>query len=375
MPEKRIWELLTRQFNKEITEEELRELHSLLSEWQDALPFSELISDLHSLTFKPGAEDKIRKQHSLLAIRQAIREKKAVAELQPSPAGPEPEISSAKEIRKTGKKRLLLWSAGLAAMVFAGMAGYFLLRTGHPNGADAEQFDRIVTKAGSKTLINLPDSSTVILNSACQFGYNKAFGVSRREMQLSGEAYFDIHKNPDLPLIIHAGNVLIKVLGTSFNVRAYPGDSFVEATLIKGLIEVSLTTDPERRILLRANEKIVIRQSNGTASDKTTDPVHKNREAVISVTRIEPDPVDSSFIETAWLKDKMVFRKETFETLAKRMERWYAVKIILADPGLDSLIFTGSFEREDLRQALQALRNSATFSYTIEGQTVTIDRK
>jgi transmembrane sensor len=375
MPEKRIWELLAKQFNKEITEEELGELHMLLREGQDSMPYAELQSDLHALGFKPGPEDRVGRQDSLSAIRKAIRERKEMQERKEVQEGAAITLERGNEGRTGGKNRKYLWAAGLAASLLIGMTGYLFLRTGKTPGAAPEQFASIQTKAGSKTLINLPDSSTVVLNSACQFGYNKEFGENKREMRLSGEAYFDIHRNPDMPLIVHAGNVIIKVLGTAFNVKAYPEDSFVEATLVKGVIEVSLNTDPERKILLRPNEKIVIRKSDGILLDKIADPTHKSREAMIAVTRVEPDPVDSLFIETAWLKDKMIFRKELFGALAKRMERWYNVKIVLADPELNNLVFTGSFEKEDLRQAFQALRNSAKFGYKIEGQTVTLTKK
>src|SRR5262245_5214519 len=105
------------------------------------------------------------------------------------------------------KRQPLLWAAVLLTVA----VGTFLLIEINKRSPGGDPFDRIVTKTGSKTLINLPDSSTVVLNSACQFAYNKDFGVRRREMQLTGEAYFDIHGNPDMPLIVHAGNVIIRV--------------------------------------------------------------------------------------------------------------------------------------------------------------------
>jgi ferric-dicitrate binding protein FerR (iron transport regulator) len=192
-------------------------------------------------------------------------------------------------------------------------------------------------------------------------------------MQLTGEAFFDIHGNPDMPLVVHAGNVIIRVLGTSFNVKAYPEDSFVEATLIKGVIEVSLKTDPERKILLRPNEKIVIRNEAG----KTVAPADsvKSREEVIRVTQLAVDPRDSSYVETAWMKEKLIFRKESFVSLAARMERWYQVKIVLADTSLRNLLFTGSFEKETVEEAFRALQHSATFSYSIDGKTITVTQR
>jgi transmembrane sensor len=369
MVENRLWELLAKQYGGQITEEELLELQLLLHGRQDTVPYGDLLSELKGLAFRPGADDLTAKSKSLSALMQTIRKKgTGLAE---STVMHDPEEES-RSVGRRSRGRLYAWAA--VVLVAVVVAGIVFHKTGKAAGSGTEPFDRIVTKAGSKTLINLPDSSTVVLNSACQFAYNKDFGVKRREMQLTGEAYFDIHGNPDMPLIVHAGNVIIRVLGTAFNVRAYAEDSFVEATLVRGVIEVSLKSDPERKILLRPNEKIVI--SNGNQAVETTLPADSNRskshEEVIRVTQVAPDPKDSSYIETAWLKEKLVFRKESFASLARRMERWYQVRIVFTDTSQQSLLFTGSFEKETVGEALEALRHSAPFSYDMDGKTIRI---
>ena len=355
----RLWELLAKQFDGQITEDELLELQTLLNTQQDTIPYGELLSELRSLSLRPAPEEKTAKSNSLSSMMTAIRANKIEAGLI--------------EAEDTGRnKRMYIWAAALSTLAI--VAVIFFQKTGKA-GAGAESYDRIATRTGSRTLINLPDSSTVLLNSACQFAYNKDFGVRRREMQLTGEAYFDIHGNPDMPLVVHAGNVIIRVLGTAFNVRAYAEESFVEATLVKGVIEVSLKTDPERKILLRPNEKIVIRNDAVKTPGPTDSSGTKPHEEVIRVTQVAPDPKDSSFIETAWLKEKLVFRKESFASLARRMERWYQVKIVLTDTSLQSLLFTGSFEKESVEEAFQALQHSASFSYSVDGKTITVTKR
>jgi ferric-dicitrate binding protein FerR (iron transport regulator) len=345
MADNRLWELLAKQFDGLITEDELRELQALLNGQQDVMP-GELFSELRELPLHPAPEERITKGNSLASIMQSIRET---------------------PVHSYKKSNLYGWTAVAAVFLVLG-ATWFLRREIHSQTANT--YDRIVTKAGSRTLINLPDSSTVVLNSACQFAYNKDFGVRRREMHLTGEAYFDIHSNPDMPLVVHAGNAIIRVLGTSFNVRANAEDSFVEATLVKGIIEVSLKTDPDRKILLRPGEKIIIRDHAGqTPRDSSRSQPH---EEVIRVTRVEMDAKDSSYIETAWMKEKLSFKKETFSLLARRMERWYQVQIIFADTSLQSLLFTGSFEKETVSEALAALRRTTPFSYSINGRTITL---
>jgi len=358
MADKRLWDLLAKQYDGQITEEELRELQLLLQQRQDTMPYGELLSELRTLALRPSAEDMAAGNNSLSAILQQVR----------GTTGPAEEEHSA---GRPGRSRMF---AGAVVLVVAVAAGVIFKKTGKASGTGAEPYDRIVTKTGSKTLINLPDSSTVVLNSACQFAYNKDFGVRKREMRLTGEAYFDIHSNPDMPLVVHAGNVIIRVLGTAFNVRAYAEDSFVEATLVSGVIEVSLRSDPERKILLRPNEKIVIRNQEMVAAPVTDSGKAKSHDEVIRVTQVAGDPKDSSYIETAWLKDKLVFRKESFASLARRMERWYQVHIVFTDTSQQNLLFTGSFEKETVGEALEALRHSAPFGYDISGKTITITR-
>lgn len=358
MSEKRIWELLTRQFNKEISEAELKELQTLIQNSGDGNLSSELLSKIHLMTFKPDPEDESRKKKSLDAIRKAIGSRDRTEDVEP-----------VREYKPTRTRSFLLYAAAASVLVL--ITGWFLFKG--TAGKTPAQFETIVTRAGSKTLINLPDSSTVLLNSASRFGYNKTFGIDGREMELAGEAYFDIRKNAGTPLTIHAGNVIIRVLGTAFNVRANPEDSYVEATLIRGIIEVSLNTDPERKILLRPNEKIVIRKNE--PSEKMPDPLRKNNNEMITVTKVEPDPNDSSYVETVWTKEKMIFQKEAFTSLAKKMERWYNVRIILSDVGLNDMKFTGSLEKESLHDALNALQHLARFNYKIEGKTVTVTEK
>jgi transmembrane sensor len=392
MAETRIWELLVKHFNKEISEDEVRELHALLQDRQEPVPYLELLDDLLSMPYKPGSEEKNRKESSLSAILKAIRpDQDTIAAGDPevnhgTPPGLFAEVvnegQDGQVIEPAGRMHRRTWLLSAAVLCLALIGGYFFFREEWRNSVNAPlQFQTIVTRAGSKTLINLQDSSTVILNSACRFAYNKDFGAGKREMQLSGEAYFDIHKNPGTPLIIHAGNVIIKVLGTTFNVRANPGDSFVEATLLKGSIEVSLISDPERRILLRPNEKIVIRRNDtvgavkgpGIADNGPGAGSKASADDVITVTRVEENPADSSCLETIWTRDKMLFRKEPFGTLARKMERWYNVKMML-DPSLNELLFTGSLEKETLQEALQALQHSADFHYRIDGRLVIITK-
>src|ERR1700738_3910132 len=97
----------------------------------------------------------------------------------------------------------------------------------------------LFTKRKSHSNLQFPDGTLVVLNENSRISYNADYGRPNREITLEGEAYFDVARNPGSPLVIHAGNINIKVLGTSFDVKAYPRDRQVEASLIRGAIELS----------------------------------------------------------------------------------------------------------------------------------------
>lgn len=365
MPASRIWELLLRKFNKEITEEELHELEQLLQHHQGVSEVNEILLNLHKLPL-----EKITDETDLQKSREAIQ-LKLVREKNRDTSFEETDDLTGVNFHQKKRPNIVRWVSGIAA------ACAILLWAVWPADTDttlqqATQINEVVTTAGSKTTVHLPDGSSVILNSGSKLTYNKDFGVTAREIYLKGEGYFDIAKNEHLPLTVHAGNIDIKVKGTVFNVKAYTEDSTVEASLITGVIEVSSKTDPERKILLRPKEKIMIGKYSTISSAPADKPLILPGEEIIQLGKIKTNTSDSSINEIAWIQNKLVFTKEPFLTLAQKMERWYNVSITFQDKSLGSLTLTGSFEKEDIVEALDALRETAAFDYTIENRNVII---
>jgi transmembrane sensor len=252
---------------------------------------------------------------------------------------------------------------------------------GFHNTAAKKEVSEITTHFGSKSKVQLPDGSAVWLNAGSSLTYGKDYGKDFREVNLSGEGYFDVTRNPDKPFIIHTSNINIKVLGTLFNVKAYPGDKMTETSLIRGSIEVTIKNRPNDKIILSPNEKLVV--DNGTTQQetaKTPYPVLKSgREqrfsvgnTLISLDKLKVNPTDSSLYETEWTRNRLVFRDETLDDVFIRMERWYNVTIILNDKSIGSLHYSGSFETETIYQALDALKESLTFKYEQIGNSIII---
>lgn len=362
----RIWELLARKYNNEISDEELRELELLLQQHQDAFQLNELLADLHELPLQPAtsAADEAK---SIDAIKQALQQQQEG----------EQQLSSGDDIlrehdQKLNRRKRFAWVGGIAATIAVTSALWLFFDKEHakPGVDQAMNMNEVVTNGGSKSTVHLPDGSSVILNTGSKLTYNKDFGVETREIYLKGEAFFEIAKNEQVPLVVNAGNIAIRVKGTTFNVKAYIEDSTVEAALIEGSIEVFSQKDPERTILMRPNEKIIIGKSAMISSFEEKKPAPQ--EEAISLSKIKPNPADSSIAEIAWIENKLAFYKEPFSSLAKRMERWYNVSIDFTDAKMGDITFTGSFEKEDIVEALNALRQSTPFHYTIENRMVVI---
>ncbi len=217
---------------------------------------------------------------------------------------------------------------------------------------------------GTRSLIKLPDGTTVWLNADSELKYPPRFSENSRDVYLSGEAYFDVAKDASRPFVVHTDRMNVNVLGTIFNIKSYPGDGAYEATLISGEVEVVLASQPGKKIRLKPSEKLIVPAKDSSAIAQLTPPV-------ISAPTYYPLE-DSAIIETAWVDNKMLFRDETFASLATRMERWYNVTIRFENKSVEELRFSGIFKKETLNQALQALQLTESFNYRQEEDTIII---
>ena len=248
------------------------------------------------------------------------------------------------------------------------------------NNSDAAKVNQseVSTKNGSRTKIQLPDGTAVWLNASSKLVYNnEEYGKSIREVTLTGEGYFDVIKNPEKPFIIHTNRMDIKVLGTVFNVRCYPGEKNTETSLIRGSIEVTLKSRKEK-IMLKPSEKLIV-------SDDVVPIPAKIKAANKPIAIINPDqvivlrhltilPKDSTIVETAWVENKLVFSSESFEEVALKMEKWYGMKIIFTDEKLKAEPLTATFKKETVDEALHALKLTTRFNYKINNDLITISK-
>ncbi len=281
-------------------------------------------------------------------------------------------------LQKINKKILKISAAvvSIAAVVFL----LFNPSNIQTSKESATKTSEITTKNGSKTNLVLPDGTKVWLNAGSKLTYNNdIFGIELREVNLIGEAFFDVTKNPDKPFVIHTQKMDIKVLGTAFNVRCYPNERKTETSLLRGRIEVTLKDRPKEKIYLSPNEKLTLLNGNIVSELSTLNKKVKHRpeliEPTVTIGHITHKLTDSTIIiETSWIENKLEFRSESFEDVASKMEKWYGVKIDIQDERLKQEHLTGSFETETVDQALTALQYTTKFNFTINKNAITITK-
>jgi len=269
---------------------------------------------------------------------------------------------------------------GIASFIISGLVVFFLLHKGtvSDNTKEGQPLAKhqIKTKYGSRTSMVLPDGTKVWLNAGSEITYGEDYGTGLREVNLTGEAYFDVVKNVNKPFIIHAGNINIKVLGTAFNVRCYPGEKNTETSLVRGSLEITMKGSTEK-YLLKPYEKLIV--NNNPVIDEKGNipgglPDGGQPESEIKLSRLSILPQDSSIVETSWVNNRLVFRSETFEEVALKMERWYAVSIVIKDDKLKTKKLTGVFENETVDQALGAIQLTTPFSFNYTNEQIIISK-
>ena len=360
MSQENFWILLSKKLSGEASDQELKELESLIlshPEWQYA------IQNLGDLWKHEAPKDEAQADDAYMLHLHRMTEMNI-------PFGDLPDEIPATDNRRKIKR--WYWAAAAVLILSAGFLGANKFSRSTPKGQLA-QVNEISTRKGSKSKVQLPDGTIVWLNAGSKLTYDKEYGQQIREVNLSGEGYFDVVKMKEKPFIIHTSNINIKVLGTVFNVRAYPEDKQTETSLIRGSIEVTVNNRPDNKWILVPNDKFIV--ENELFIKKEAE---KNLAAyeppVISIDKVKHTAVDSTVVETQWVDNKLVFQDESFEDLATRMERWYNVEIEIDNNNLLQKRMTGNFEKETVEQAIEALKVMIPFKHEQVGNKIIIHR-
>jgi len=265
-------------------------------------------------------------------------------------------MAKVRDVRKTRTLSVFPWlryvAAIVAFVVVAGL-GWWLGRHGDMGQTDGVVMTVVEAPAGSKTYVTLPDSSSVWLNAGSRITFASNFGVANRNIELTGEAFFEVKKNA-VPFTIHTYAYTIAVLGTAFNVQAYADDDRVTTTLVRGSLKVTrphLTATADEALLV-PNDRLVFRKTAGNNGTATLD--HN-----INATQA-----------AAWKDGWLAVSGESLEELARKMERLYDISIHFQDADLKQYRFSGRIRQLSLEQVLKALSLTAPVEFSIDEKEV-----
>lgn len=378
MTEERFWLLTSLELSGEISPEERAELEHFLADhpvWR--LRFNQLQSTWQQRPASSGTQSLSFNKHlqrlSNHLSEDTLQYESADIQIQPETPVVEEVVSPPAPVRRLYKR--MAWVAGIAASLVMGWFFLGPLLLGRNKLVSAAQ-NTISTKRGSKSKVQLPDGTQVWLNADSRITYNENFQGSLREVQLSGEAYFDVVRDEERPFVIHTNVIDIKVLGTAFNVRSYADEQNTETSLVRGSVEVTLRNHPEKKFTLKPNDKLIINneQAGPVAESVKKDPERTtSKQIVLTWGKINyPSKADTVATEAMWTRNKLAFDKESLEEIALKIERWYDVKVVIADEAMKKTEFSIIIEDESLQQVMEALRVAGKFHYSINKKEVTI---
>lgn len=245
------------------------------------------------------------------------------------------------------KRKVKIYSLSLrvaAILVFGLIIGSTWFYTQSGKGTRNEQMQTVSIPYGAKTKLSLPDGSLVWLNSGSTLSYSDNFS-EKRQVLLKGEAFFKVQKSK-IPFEVNTDYGKIRVLGTVFNVLAYPESGFV-TTLVSGSVRVEGALKNQEQILKPGDQA----QLEGNKLIKTK--------------------VDTELF-TSWKDGKMILRREPFPSLMKRLERWFNVKIEYKPEDFKDLWYSGTIEMETITEVMDMISTAAPVLFTFNNKTRTI---
>ncbi len=259
--------------------------------------------------------------------------------------------------------------AGLLILALStGFAAYYLGHRSKPVPVD-QTFEIVVPRGGRSSVI-LPDGSSIWMNSGSFLRYSNRFDQETREVYLEGEALFEVEKG-DHPFIVHTTHLDIFVHGTTFNVKSYPAENQVEATLIEGEIRVE-TRGTRETATIKPNQKIRYHKDLNISeiiSSEKGKAVPQKDEVMLAKNLVIYNDVDVE--ETvSWQSGTLIINNETLESLVQKLERKWDVTFVFENEDLKSQSYSGTIPDFPIEQVLNAIALTSPVKYTIHEKTV-----
>lgn len=248
--------------------------------------------------------------------------------------------------------RIWPWLAAASMLLIAGL----WVGKNYLSGPQATLLSQTQTTNGQQLTLTLADGTTVRLNAGSMLTYPEAFSTDKREVQLKGEAYFEVAPNAAAPFVIRTDDVAVQVIGTKFTVKAYPESELVKVAVVEGKVAVQANGEEAapagKKVVLTKDEMATLEKSNGE----------------LNVTNYDKNDA------LGWQNGILYMEKADFPQVMKQLERWYGVEI-----SVDNAVavegtwrFSGKFENKSIDYILDVCRYPNLFTYEVSGKQVHI---
>lgn len=230
-------------------------------------------------------------------------------------------------------------------------SGNKLQYTAASKSSEKLSYNTLKVPRGGEYYLVLADGTKVWLNSESTLRYPVKFLGDERRIELTGEAYFEVTKNRHKPFRVVSGKQIVTVLGTHFNISAYPEDSVTCTTLVEGHVNVQLKDDPNVQQSLVPNEQSIVSRTDNQIKKWVVDPARY----------------------IAWKNGRFIFKDEQLDDMMNTLSRWYDVHVVFSNQRAKQIQFTGNLERySDFSEILDLIEKTDEVKFSIKDNLVTV---
>ncbi|HBL74188.1 MAG: hypothetical protein A2W90_17705 [Bacteroidetes bacterium GWF2_42_66] len=242
------------------------------------------------------------------------------------------------------RKMLFRWKVAAVFFFLVACTGILAyINSGWNSLPGNESYTTVSTNNGQNSRIILPDSSVVWVNSGTTLSYNTNFAAKNRHIRLSGQAFFKVARNEEMPLTVTCNDLQVKVLGTEFDVSAYPEDQNISVVLESGSVKLLHANDKSFGYTLSPGEKAEFNVARGN----------------LSVNKV------NSYNYTSWKDGILIFEDAPMRDVIEKLERWYDINIEVKNENVYKLVFNATIVNESMGDIFDLIKFSCAVNYKI----------
>lgn len=348
----KIWPIIVRYFDNSIDEDELLMLENWLDKSyknRQALHAADRIFKASQGSTKETLIDDLHLEEDWDKVYNRIN--------QASPEEAKPRILHFRKLRK--RHQYFSSALKVAALILVAFTSVFFTLQYAPQSTEYSSesvLNEISTQAGERASIELGDGSRVMMNAASKIIFPETFSASKRNIDLEGQAFFDVKSDRSRPFYIHTNHTVVEVIGTSFDVRSYENTDNIVVVVREGTVELSQEDDPDNTLIVNEGYKGTVTKSNG---------------------RLALDLIKDSETHFGWLDGRLIFKETPIVEVFKDLERWYDISIKYnheSEKIMDAR-FSADLKTRSIQDVFEVIQMSMGIDFEIDGDDVRIIQK